>query len=242
MFFESPMMNKPIQTIETTQANILKHHGGDGSVARQRITEHYERRHDADFWAFWDAKVAPNHQLGDTIIDLGAGIGQFVKDCAVRYTDAQVVGIEVAPYMLQQPLALPNNAQIVVDDLNDPQADIPPNSVSMVMANMLVHELTQPMKMFQAVRRWLKVGGRLCVIDVVRQPLQDYLQRRYPNTEMWQDTTSRSDLEDAFEHFLEHNRYHPEDIVFMLESGGFKLISREPLRNGGQTRIVVEKV
>jgi ubiquinone/menaquinone biosynthesis C-methylase UbiE len=235
-------MNKPLQSLETTQASILKHHGGDGSVARQRITEHYERRHDADFWMFWNDKVAVNHQSGDIIMDLGAGIGQFVQDCALRYADAHVIGIEVAPYMLHQPLALPSKAQIVMDDLNAPQADIPPNSVSMVMANMLVHELTQPMKMFQAVRRWIKVGGRFCVIDVVRQPLQDYLQRRYPNTEMWQDSTSRSELEDAFEHFLEHNRYHPEDIVFMLESGGFKLISREPLRNGGQTRIVVEKV
>ena len=235
-------MNKPLQSLEATQASILKHHGGDGSVARQRITEHYERRHDADFWMFWNDKVTLNHQSGDIIMDLGAGIGQFVQDCALRYADARVIGIEVAPYMLHQPLALPSNAQIVIDDLNAPQADIPPNSVSMVMANMLVHELTQPMKMFQAVRRWIKVGGRFCVIDVVRQPLQDYLQRRYPNTEMWQDSTSRSELEDAFEHFLEHNRYHPEDIVFMLESGGFKLISREPLRNGGQTRIVVEKV
>lgn len=235
-------MNKPLQSLEATQANILKHHGGDGSVARQRITEHYERRHDADFWMFWNDKVAVNHQSGDIIIDLGAGIGQFLQDCALRYADARVIGIEVAPYMLHQPLDLPSNAQIVMDDLNAPQADIPPNSVSMVMANMLVHELTQPMKMFQAVRRWLKVGGRFCVIDVVRQPLQDYLQRRYPNTEMWQDSTTRSELEDAFEHFLEHNRYHPEDIVFMLESGGFQLISCEPLRNGGQTRIVVEKV
>ena len=235
-------MNKPLQSLEATQASILKHHGGDGSVARQRITEHYERRHDADFWMFWNDKVAVNHQSGDIIMDLGAGIGQFVQDCALRYADAHVIGIEVAPYMLHQSLALPSNAQIVIDDLNAPQADIPPNSVSMVMANMLVHELTQPMKMFQAVRRWLKVGGRFCVIDVVRQPLQDYLQRRYPNTEMWQDSTTRSELEDAFEHFLEHNRYHPEDIVFMLESGGFQLISCEPLRNGGQTRIVVEKV
>jgi hypothetical protein len=96
--------------------------------------------------------------------------------------------------------------------------------------------------MFKAAHQWLKVGGRMCIIDVVRRPLRDYLQRRYPDTQMWRDETTRADLEDAFEHFLEHNRYHPEDIVFMLESGGFKLISCESLRDGVQTRIVVEKI
>ena len=234
-------MNTPTALLETQDA-ILKHHGGDGGIARQRITENFQLRHNDDFWAFWDAQMGVVHGAQDTILDLGAGIGQFVNACALRYPDATVKGIEVAPYMLEDPLALPSNACILVDDLNDPQAPIKAHSVSMVMANMLVHELTQPMKMFQAVRQWLKIGGRMCVIDVVRQPLQEYLQRRYPNTEMWQTQTTRAELEDAFEHFLEHNRYHPEDIVFMLESGGFKLISRESLRNGGQTRIVVEKI
>ena len=231
-----------IASIQATQESILKHHGGDAQFARERITQNFERRHDEDVWCFWDECVAVNYQSGDVIVDLGAGIGQFIDVCAQRYPQLQVIGIEIAPYMLADPLVLPSNGRIIVDDLNEPRADIAPNSVAMVMANMLVHELTQPVKMFKAVHGWLKTGGRMCVIDVVRQPLQDYLQRRYPDTQMWRDDTTRADLEDAFEHFLEHNRYHPEDIVFMLESGGFKLISCEPLRNGGQTRIVVEKI
>ena len=229
-------------SIQATQASILKHHGGDGEVARERITQNFEQRHDAAFWGFWDKQVATHYQAGDAIVDLGAGIGQFVQACAQRYPDASVIGIEVAPYMLADPLELPRNGRIIVDDLNEPSADIAPSSAAMVMANMVVHELTQPVKMFKAAHQWLKVGGRMCVIDVVRRPLRDYLQRRYPDTQMWCDETTRADLEDAFEHFLEHNRYHPEDIVFMLESGGFKLISCEPLRDGVQTRIVVEKV
>ena len=229
-------------TIQATQNQILKHHGGDAEVARERITGNFEQRHDAVFWDFWEKHVATHYQSGDAVVDLGAGIGQFVDACARRYPDAQVTGLEIAPYMLAEPIALPSNGRIIVDDLNEPSADIAPNSAAMVMANMVVHELTQPIKMFRAAHRWLKVGGRLCVIDVVRRPLRDYLQRRYPDTQMWRAETTRADLEDAFEHFLEHNRYHPEDIVFMLESGGFKLISCESLRDGVQTRIVVEKV
>ncbi len=227
--------------IQMTQSQILKHHGGDGELARERITQNFERRHDAAFWDFWDTQVAAHYQAGDAIVDLGAGIGQFVQACAQRYPDSSVIGIEVAPYMLAEPIVLPSNGRIIVDDLNEPSADIALNSVAMVMANMLVHELTQPIKMFKAAHQWLKVGGRMCVIDVVRRPLQEYLQRRYPDTQMWRDETTRADLEDAFEHFLEHNRYYPEDLVFMLESGGFKLIACDSLRDGVQARIVVEK-
>ena len=231
--------------IAKTQAQILKHHGGNGFHARQMITNSYENRHDADFWAFWASTVATHYQAGDGIVDLGAGIGQFVRDCATRYPQSSVFGIEAAPYMLEAPLVLPANAQIIVDDLNQPDvsADAPivANSVAMVMANMVVHELTQPIKMFKAAYHWLKPGGRMCIIDVVRQPLADYLQHRYTDTQVWGDNTSVADLEDAFEHFLEHNRYHPEDIEFMLTLGGFKVIERTQFRNDRFTRIVVEK-
>ena len=96
-------------SIQATQASILKHHGGDGEVARERITQNFEQRHDAAFWDFWDKQVATHYQAGDAIVDLGAGIGQFVQACAQRYPDASVIGIEVAPYMLADPLELPRN-------------------------------------------------------------------------------------------------------------------------------------
>ncbi|WP_024850557.1 class I SAM-dependent methyltransferase [Hydrogenovibrio kuenenii] len=227
--------------LSKTQEQILRHHGGDGAFARQRITETYERRHDDEFWHFWQEKVAKNYQAGDGILDMGAGIGQFVQDCAQRYPDAQVYGIEAAPYMLEEPLALPQNAEILIDDLNDPKSNIAENSLSMVMANMVVHELVQPIKMFRAAYQWLKPGGRLCIIDLVRQPLSDYLERRYPGTALWDEETTVEDLEDAFEHFLEHNRYHADDIEFMLTAGGFKVIEKSLQRNGRFVWLVVEK-
>lgn len=226
-------------SIQKTQQQILKHHGGDGDWARQRITETYEKRHGEEFWRCWERYVAVNHAPGDKLIDLGAGIGQFVADCAKRYPDAEVIGIEAAPYMLEEALALPNNAKLLIDDLHNPQAPIQENSASMVMANMVVHELTQPIKMFKAVYQWLKPGGRFCIIDIVRQPLQEYLAHRYPEVSPYADETTVEDLEDAFEHFLEHNRYHPADIIAMLELAGFKIVLEEKV--GRFIRIVVEK-
>jgi len=228
-------------SIDKTRQQILKHHGGNGEYAREMITKSFERRHDERFWQFWDDKVAKHYQPGDGILDMGAGTGQFVQTCALRYPNSMVYGIEAAPYMLAVQVSLPNNAKIFEDDLHQPQAPIVSGSLGMVMANMVVHELTQPIKMFKAAFNWLKPGGRLCVIDVVRQPLAEYLAYRYPEVSPYDDATKLEDLEDAFEHFLEHNRYHPEDIVAMLEMGGFIIVAETPLKEGRFVKIVAEK-
>jgi len=227
--------------MEKTQAQILRHHGGGADHARQMITQSYERRHDNEFWEFWNAQMAVSIAKGDCLVDLGAGIGQFVEDLALRYQDNTVVGVDAADYMLTAQLSLPENARMLKDDLNEPAAHIEEAKVATVMANMLVHELPQPINMFKAVYKWLKPGGRFCIIDLVRQPLADYLNHKYPEGELWNTDIAREDVEGVFEHFLEHNRYHADDIIFMLESVGFKLIENTPQRGGRFVRLVVEK-
>lgn len=227
--------------MEKTQAQILRHHGGDANHARQMITQTYERRHDIDFWEFWNAQMGVVIAKGDSLVDLGAGIGQFIEDLAIRYPDNTAIGIDAAEYMLAAQVSLPDNARMLKDDLNEPVANIGADKAATVMANMLVHELPQPVNMFKAVYQWLKPGGRFCIIDLVRQPLEDYLNHKYPDAELWNNDIARDEIEDVFEHFLEHNRYHADDIVFMLKSVGFKLIEQTPQRDGKFVRIVVEK-
>jgi len=227
--------------MEKTQAQILRHHGGDADHARQMITQSYERRHDIEFWEFWNAQMGVVIAKGDSLLDLGAGIGQFIEDLAIRYPDNTAIGIDAAEYMLAAQVSLPNNARMLKDDLNEPVANIGVGKVATVMANMLVHELPQPVNMFKAVYKWLKPGGRFCIIDLVRQPLEDYLTHKYPNAELWNNEIERDRIEDVFEHFLEHNRYHADDILFMLKSLGFKIIENTPQRDGRFVRIVVEK-
>lgn len=227
--------------MEKTQAQILRHHGGDAEHARKMITETYARRHDVGFWEFWNAQMGCAISKGDVLLDLGAGIGQFVEDLAIRYPENTVVGIDAAEYMLTAQVSLPENARMLKDDLNEPTSNIGDGKVATVMANMLVHELPQPINMFKAIHKWLKPGGRFCIIDLVRQPLADYLTHKYPNAELFNNDVSRDEIEDVFEHFLEHNRYHADDIIFMLKSLGFKLIENTPQRDGRFVRIVVEK-
>ncbi|AZR81677.1 hypothetical protein AYJ59_04895 [Thiomicrospira sp. S5] len=87
----------------------------------------------------------------------------------------------------------------------------------------------------------MKFGPLLKQHTVLFTALEDYLEHRYTETQVWGDDTTVADLEDAFEHFQEHNRYHPDDIVYMLELGGFKLVDRLSYRNDRFVRLVVEK-
>lgn len=232
---------KTEQSFKQTQQQILRHHGGDADKARQMITETYSSRFDEAFWQFWQDSMAPVISKGDVLLDLGAGIGQFVKDLAERYPENQSVGVDVVDYMLDAQLVLPENGQIIADDLNNPQAAIDKNSVATIMASLVVHELPQPINLFKAAYDWLKPGGRFCVIDLIRQPLADYLSHKYPQSEVFNQGIARKELEDVFEHFLEHNRYHKEDLLFMLEGVGFKVLFDEVLPNGRMVRLVLEK-
>lgn len=228
-------------TLEKTQQQILRHHGGDGEFARKMVTQSYARRHDNEFWEFWNAQLGTQIAKHDVLMDLGAGIGQFVEDLAIRYPDNTVIGIDAAEYMLTAQVSLPENARLLKDDLNAPQAHVNNGTVATVMANMLVHELPQPVMMFKAVYQWLKPGGRFCIIDLVRQPLQDYLEHKFPDNALWQEDIARDEIADVFEHFLEHNRYHTADLIYMLKACGFKVIEQTPQRDGRFIRIVVEK-
>lgn len=228
-------------TMTSTQAQILKHHGGDGEHARSMITSTYERRHDIAFWEFWNTQMSEVIHKGDHLLDLGAGVGQFVNDLALRYPNCTAIGVDAAPYMLTAQIPLPDNARMISGDLNEPELNIMDGSVATVMANMLVHELPQPVLMFKAVYKWLKVGGRFCIIDLVRQPLADYLEHKYPEKQLWNEEFASEEVEDVFDHFLEHNRYHADDILYMLKSVGFKVVESTLQREGRFVRIVVEK-
>ncbi|WP_321276799.1 class I SAM-dependent methyltransferase [Thiomicrorhabdus indica] len=223
---------------------ILRHHGGDAEHARKMITQSYERRHDVDFWEFWNAQMAPAISAGDLLLDLGAGIGQFVNDLALRYPNNKAIGVEAANYMYAAKLTLPENATLLQADLTDGILPIEEGSVAVIMANMLIHELPQPVSLFRGIYHWLKPGGRFCIIDLVRQPLESYLNHKFPEGEIWQaenanNKNDKEKLEEVFEHFLEHNRYHATDLIFMLAKIGFEIIENTP--NGRFVRLVVEK-
>ncbi|SEI78196.1 Methyltransferase domain-containing protein [Allopseudospirillum japonicum] len=226
-----------------TQAQLLRHHGHDGQASVHTLTRGYARRHDEAFWQYWQQYCEPALQGSKhpKLVDLGAGTGLFMRDLSQRYPQARVAGIECAPYMLEAQVDLPKNADIYVQDLNQPElTQFKEKSVDLASCNLVIHELNQPILLLQAIRHWLKPSGRLYLVDLVRQPLDQYLQRRYAGLDLTQESIERDDLEDAFQHFLEHNRYQAIDLLYLLKACGFKILQEELIQQGRQLRLVAQ--
>lgn len=216
-----------------TQNYLLNHHGGDGALAAQRTQSNHARNHDAAFWQFWNNWAGNTIPADGQVADLGAGIGLFMCELASATPSLRVFGIECAPYMLEQQVTLPGNATMLIDDLNAPGTLFPDHTLDACIANMLIHELHQPVLLFKQAKQWLKPGSPLIVIDMVRQPLATYLDHVYPDSL----EADRETLEDAFGHFLEHNRYTADDLVYLLERTGFHINAVEPFKGGRAVRI-----
>ncbi len=144
--------------------------------------------------------------------------------------------------MLKRIDGLASNINIISDDLNNPAVDIPAHSVDVALANLLIHELHQPVTLLSKLRRWLKPGGVFILCDMVRQPLADYLKYQYADIDLASHTPDYEDLTNAFQHFQEHNRYHPEDLVQLLKHCGFQIIESELFKNGRMVRIAAISV
>jgi predicted methyltransferase len=112
-----------------------------------------------------ELKIKP----GSTVADLGAGVGYFTW----RLADAvgpkgKVIAVDIQPGMierLRQNLADRGitNVEPVLGSEEDPR--LPPNSVDLVLLVDVYHELQKPEQTMAHVRRALKPGGRLVLIE-----------------------------------------------------------------------------
>jgi ubiquinone/menaquinone biosynthesis C-methylase UbiE len=173
------------------------------------------------------------------VLDLGTGPALFLKEVTQRHPQIKAIGVECAEYMLNASKELPENCQIVEADLHDPHLPLADDSVDAVVASVVLHEMHQPIRTMQEMQRCLKPGGIFYVMDWVRAPLAQYLQDA--ELPVFEQGTDVAELEDLFIHFIEHNRFSIDDLAFMLENTGFRILEKTPLKNGQMARIVAEK-
>ena len=228
------------EKLKQTQDMLAKHHR-DGEAFVQLMKDTYAGRFNDDFWALWDARIVPVLGESPVVLDLGTGPGSFLRDVIERHSNARAIGVECAEYMLAAANDdLPAGCEIVTADLSDPHLPLDDNSVDAVVASVVLHEMHQPVRTLLEMQRCLKPGGIFYVMDWVRAPLQQYLA----DTELavFDRQTPLNELEDLFIHFIEHNRFSIDDLEFMLQSTGFKVLEKIPLRNGQMARLLAEKI
>ena len=224
--------------MQQTQDMLAKHHR-DGAAFAQLMKDTFADRFNETFWAMWSELMEPALPESPTILDLGTGPGMFLKALATRYPGAHAVGVECAPYMLDAATELPQGCEIITADLHDPHLPLDEGSVDAAVASVVLHEMHQPVRTLQEVYRCLKSGGRFYVLDWVRAPLAQYLADS--ELAVFDRETPVNELEDLFIHFIEHNRFSADDLVFMLEKTGFHILKKDALKDGRQARIIAEK-
>lgn len=214
---------------EEIQDRLDKHHRG--AQFHDVMVQSFEGRFDDSFWGFWQREVADHHGDAPTYIDLGCGPGLMLKTWRSRYPEAELHGVELQPYMLTtaRQVAEEVGGTIHAADLHTLALDMPDGSVDAALLSMVLHEMGEPIGLLREVRRVLKPGGRLVLMDWIRVPLSQYLPR-------FDADVFTVDLDDRirrFDHFMEHNKFSREDLLFLLDKTGFT-VSYEELRGGGQ--------
>jgi len=225
---------------QQTEEMLARHHR-DGERFAQLMKESFDSRFDELFWNAWKQWVEPAYTASPVVLDLGAGPGLFIKALAQRYPGIRAIGVEVAPYMLQAVGDLPAGCEIIAEDLHEPKLSLADGAVDAVMCSVVLHEMDQPLRVLQEISRVMRPGGRFYIADWVRAPLEVYVRNQTDEAQLFGADITTAELEDFFIHFVEHNRFSREDLIYMLNHTGFAVIHSEIAKEGRYARIVAEK-
>ncbi len=226
--------------LQQTQTMLAKHHR-DGTRFAEMMKQGFAERYNEEFWGEWARWIEPVYSSAPVVLDLGAGPGMFIKALAERTPGMRAIGVEVAPYMLQAAVQLPQGCELINEDLHDPHLPLADNSVDAVMASIVLHEMSQPLRTLMEMQRCLKPGGRFYILDWVRAPLEIYIRNQTEEARVFDRNTPVEELEDLLVHFIEHNRFSREDIIYMLNHTGFAVLHSSLMKEGRYAQIVAEK-
>lgn len=228
-------------SMQQTQAMLAQHHR-DGDKFAQMMKQSFEGRFGESFWAQWQQWIEPIYSDQPVVLDLGTGPGMFLNALQQRTPGVHAIGVECAEYMLSAAVALQPGCEIITADLHNPNLPLADNSVDAALASVVLHEMTQPLRTLQELRRCLRPGGRFYIIDWVRAPLEVYLsgQLEQPDSP-FDPNTSLQELDQLFAHFIEHNRFSREDLIFMLNRTGFAVLDSTISKEGRLCHLIAER-
>jgi len=156
---------------------------------------------------------------GSNIVDLGAGTGYFTWRLARRVgADGRIIAVDVQQGMLDRLRRNledrgVSNVKMVLGEPDDPQ--IPPNYADLVLLVDVYHELAQPEAIMEHVRRGLKPGGRVVVIEYRKEDQSIPL----PPVRKMTVAEVRSELEPLGFRFVEAMDFVPTQHIIVFDTG-----------------------
>ena len=200
----------------------------DEQLLQRMVTTHPER-YGKDYWAAFDAGVAPHLPASPVVVDLGCGPGLFLRDLGQRYPAARLHGYDVTPAMIAygQRLACPGaGPTLALHDVTNDRLPHAAGAVDLVSMTSVLHVLDEPLPVLAEIRRVLAPRGIFLLHDWTRQALQSYLAwRRDGLGETGPELVTR-----AFRLFPVHNKYTSEDWQWLLAEAGFAICYQAALR------------
>jgi SAM-dependent methyltransferase len=206
--------------MQDTLTQLAQHHR-DSKKFVQKIKETAEKRFGLEFWKAWDIHIVPVLSEKPKIADFGCGPGMLLEYLRARYSQAELIGVEYAPYMLEELDS--SRYQVIEHDLNKANLPIADNSLDAITSIFCIHEMIQPIRLLQSIHRCLKPGGRCFIIDWERESLESYVAEQTTD-DLFDKKINDETLGELFTHFMEHNRYTFSDLLWLFEQTGFTVL------------------
>ncbi len=155
------------------------HAGAQKAIAAQAPARKTSPPYTGDLSRFEDKDRAKKLQVervmdilgikpGVSVADIGAGSGWFTVRAARRTGNTKVYAVDINPTFLQHIRERAqregfHNIETILDNDHDPL--LPPNSVDSVLLLKTYHEVAQPVAFLKHLRKALKPGARVGIID-----------------------------------------------------------------------------
>jgi len=144
----------------------------DPSVPRQY--DAWARIYDL-FWARYVNKTLPvlqraaNVQSGERVLDLACGTGEFERRLLEQRPGVQVVGVDLAPAMVERARAkLVGQSGVRFEQADVHDLPFAEDSFDVAVCANTFHYFTHPDQVLREVRRVLRQNGRLVILDWCR--------------------------------------------------------------------------
>ena len=127
--------------------------------------ERLEKLDPEKIWAFIDFDNPMN------IVDIGAGTAYITQALAKKKPNAKIEAFDIEPVMVDEmKKVLSDNNNISPHLMEENKIDTPDDFADVVWLINLFHELHKPHKLLREIKRILKPGGKLLIIDWAKKP------------------------------------------------------------------------
>lgn len=146
---------------------------------------------------------------GSTVVDLGTGTGNLLKDLSLAAgSNGRVIAEDIFPDFLDRArnrasAAKLGNVEFLLGTETDPK--LPAGAADLVIVLDAYHHFNYPERMLAGIKRALRPGGRLAIVEYHKK---------------------RGAMEASLDFALTHIRAGAEQVVQEVEAAGYKLLWR----------------